>query len=124
MYRLLSGSSKFAVHALRDACVQQAKQTYEFGAAKFCFLLGLREAKWRFLWGEPKKWAIISVHFFVKRQRNEPKKAFVRGCRPLHIPAAASPLFAAEAGAKSIVIRRRIGVRGVAAVWIGANGTA
>ena len=29
----------------------------------------------------------ISVHFFVKRQRNEPKKAFVRGCCPLHIPA-------------------------------------
>ena len=37
--QLLSGSSKFAVHALRDACVQQAKQTYEFGAAKFCFHL-------------------------------------------------------------------------------------
>ena len=38
-YGKRSGSSKFAVHALRDACVEQAKQTYEFGAAEFGFHL-------------------------------------------------------------------------------------
>ena len=61
---------------------------------------------------------IVYVHFFVKRQRNEPKIAFVRGCRPLHIPALPQSLFAPEAGAKSIAIRRRTGVRGVAAVGV------
>ena len=85
MYRLLSGNSKFAVHALRDACVQQAKQTYEFGAAKFCFLSRFAERSIISLAFTKEMGNKDYVHFFDTRQRNEPKKTCIGG-EPPYVP--------------------------------------